>query len=78
MINTKKDIYLFYFLYCAAIIAFFAVVGGCARSCSKKAHETHEKREMERNRRIERRKNSNQRLSYEYKLQETDFLRIWH
>ena len=51
--TPKQDKYLFYFICCAIIVAFFAMVGGCTRSCTRKIEKNaqeYEKRTRSRRR----------------------------
>lgn len=34
--TPKQNKHLFYFICCAITVAFFAMVGGCTRSCARK------------------------------------------
>ncbi len=43
--TSKQNKHLFNFIYCAIIVAIFAMVGGCARSCERDAEESSKKRE---------------------------------
>ena len=59
--TPKQNKHLSHFIFCAVIVAFFAMVGGCARSCAKDAAESSKKREKMKERKAreveERRKN---------------------
>ena len=48
--TPKQNKYLFHFIYCAIVVAFFAMVGGCARSCARKAEKKHVRYEQEKER----------------------------
>jgi len=45
--TPKQSRQLFNFIYCAIIVAFFAIVGGCTRACSNKLEKDHIRREKE-------------------------------
>lgn len=34
--TPKQNKHLFNFIYCAVVVAFFAMVGGCTRACARK------------------------------------------
>lgn len=66
--TPKQEKHLFNFIYCAVVVAFFAMVGGCARSCAKKAAESSKERDRMKERKArefeERRKNPNRYNMY--------------
>ena len=49
--NNKQGDFLLRFAYCAIIVLIFAGVGGCTRSCARKAQKASEERQREKDRR---------------------------